>query len=282
MLEDEEFIQYRSIILGMAQDIIQICGEHGLKYALGGGSALGAIRHSGFIPWDDDFDILMPRQDYEKLIQILEETRSEQYWLHTPQKTADYGMLFLQIRKKGTVACGRDEFSEDERGICLDVFPIENTFDFKPLRLFHGMVSLFLCFVVSCNKFYRHQDHILKFALGSKELEKTIKKKALLGKCFSFLSLTSWAKLTDGWHCIIKSNKTKMVTVPSGRKHYFGEIYYRDAFIETDIAEFEGHHWNVPRDIEGYLTQLYGNYMQIPPEDEREKHVFLKVEFPKS
>ncbi len=108
--------------------MVEICNEHGLKYYLIGGTLLGAVRHKGFIPWDDDIDIVMPRQDYEQFRAIVEREHGDQYHLQTPQNEPGYPEDVYKFRKKGTVyeSLRARRFKIKCTGIWVDIFPLDN------------------------------------------------------------------------------------------------------------------------------------------------------------
>lgn len=112
--------------------------------------------------------------------------------------------------------------------------------------------------------------------IGDKEALKIFKTKILIGKCCSFLSLRMWNLIYYKWNGICKNNKSKYVTVPTGRKKFFGEMYERKEFCEFARHDFEGRNWKIPKEYHKYLTHMYGDYMKIPDEAHREQHVVLE------
>lgn len=117
---------------------------------------------------------------------------------------------------------------------------------------------------------------MMDMSAGLSETKKVFKTKIAIGFCFSFLPLNTWTRLLDKWNGLCKNQNTKMVSVPTGRKHYFGEIYQRDEFYEATEAAFEEITVKVPKEYDKYLRHMYGNYMDIPPKEKREQHVVLK------
>ena len=101
-LDSEQLARLQHVLLEMLDDIILVCSREGIDYMLGGGSALGAARHQGMIPWDDDIDLNMTRADVQRFIPAFEAAFSDKYWIHTPEKSDNYALLMPQIRKKGT------------------------------------------------------------------------------------------------------------------------------------------------------------------------------------
>ena len=127
VLTDEQLLDLQKTLNGILRDIVSVCAKHHLRYFLGGGSALGAIRHHGFIPWDDDIDINMPREDHDRFVQVFRQEFGTKYWVHTPEETAGYGLLLSRVLLKGTSVRTREDFHNPECGAFIDIFVIENT-----------------------------------------------------------------------------------------------------------------------------------------------------------
>lgn len=112
--------------LDILEVVADVCERHGIRWFLDRGTALGAVRHKGFIPWDDDVDVGMLREDYERFLQIAEKELPNGYSLHTPDNTPHYAPLFAKVYKDGTEFWSR-EISESkcEQGIFVDIFPYD-------------------------------------------------------------------------------------------------------------------------------------------------------------
>lgn len=277
-LEESHILKIHQILLEILDDIVEVCEEYDIGYFLGGGSALGAMRHKGFIPWDDDMDINMPRKDYDRFIPLFRERFQEKYWIHTPQDTENYALSMTQIRKKGTVMKGRDDFATSECGVGIDIFVIENAFDNKVLRNFQGIVSLMLGYLLSCRKFYRDRKEILSFLKKTQERKGTIYFKIAVGFLIAWIPVTWWCKATDNWHRICKDDHSQWVCGCAGRLHFFGELYKREGFCEVRKEMFEGRMLNVSQDVEGYLEHCYGDWKKLPSPEKRERHIVFELE----
>lgn len=276
VLDDVQLKKLQMILCDILKDIIEVCDAGNINYMLGGGSALGAVRHKGFIPWDDDMDINMPRADYDRFIKLFQEQKGDKYWLHTPEYTPGYNLLLARVRLKGTSVVTREDFFNDECGAFIDIFIMENTFDNKLLRYIHGLGSMAFGLLQSCRKFYRDRKQLMELANGSKELEKVFKTKIFIGFFTSFLSMQTWTRLANNWNRICKNHNSRYITIPSGRKYFFGELYLRKNMCVTQKVPFEDFYARCPKKVDRYLKRLYGDYMTIPAEADREKHVFLK------
>lgn len=275
-LSQEQLQQLQKTVLQIADDIINICEDNNLNYHLTGGTALGAVRHNGFIPWDDDLDIDVARKDCKRLIELIKEKYPDKYYVHYAQNKEGYSIPSIQIRMKNTVVRGCNDANPEQCGAYIDVAIIENTFDNKVLRNIHGFISMGLGFIVSCRKFTKNRKYLLSLVENNKEATKVFKTKIRIGYIFSFLTLRRWTIIYDFWNRICRNESTKYVTVPTGRNHFFGEIYERKDFYETTRHEFENRNWRIPKSYDKYLSHMYGDYMKIPDKNHIEKHVLLE------
>lgn len=277
-LSERELLTLKYRLLEMLVDIDTICRENGLEYQLGGGSCLGAVRHSGFIPWDDDADVNMPRDAYARFAQVVRRDWSGKYWLHDPGSNRGDGLCFARLRMKGTILRSRDDLDpgDDQCGIYVDIFFIDGAPDSPVVRRLHGLGSLLLGFALSCRKFHAFKDFYLGLAGKDRQVRRVFRVKAALGAPLTFMQVGTWCRMWDRWNAMFSRRPTKMVTVPVGRRHYFGELIPRTSILPSSEREFEGHSLKCPRDCDRYLKQLYGQYMVIPDESEREKHVVLE------
>ncbi len=273
VLDDRQLKKLQRVLLGIFLDIISVCQKHNIRYYLSGGTALGAVRHQGFIPWDDDIDINMPRRDYLRFAKIFAEEMGDKYWVHTPDFTEDYNLLLGRVRKKGTCVKTKEDFSNDECGAFVDIFIIENTYTNPLARGFHGFLCLATGLLQSCRKFYQDRKELLKLVSNRKN-RAVFMTKIAIGFCVSFFSVSTWTKITNRCNAMCKNTTTDYVTIPSGRKHFFGEVQPREDFLESVELPFEGTPAKVCKNYDRYLTALYGDYM-TPPTDHKESHVFL-------
>ncbi len=279
ILRGDTLIRYQGILRRMLSDVDEVCKKEKIRYSLGGGSALGAVRHKGMIPWDDDIDVNMLREDLERFLAAFEKQFENRYWIHRPETTHNYPKLFVQIRLKGTVLRELEDLIDDEAGIPLDVFPVENTYDNVILRCWHGMLCMGMKFLLSCRKTYEEKDNLLRLVANDKAGRQGVAVKGWIGKWISFLSLDKWTQLTINC-CKLCKRPGKYVTIPSGRKQFFGEISERKRYENTCLVPFDGQEFQLIEDSAEYLKQIYGpNYLSIPSEEQREHHAVLEIKF---
>lgn len=273
-VDDEMLRKIQCVLLEILDDIITVCDKYEIVYSLGGGSVLGAIRHQGFIPWDDDIDINISRRDYERFIPAFQKEFGDRYWIHTPEQTDNYGLLFARVRRKGTVLRTRDDFWTEECGAFVDLFILENTFNNPILRWIHGTGCQALGLLLSCRKFYRDRKFMMALARDNPALLPAFRIKIALGFLACVGSLRFWTRLANRWSALCGDDHSEMVAIPAGRKKFWGELYRRKDMLEMISKPFEGRMVNCPANYDRYLTCLYGDYMTIPPEADRERHPF--------
>ena len=227
-----------------------------------------------------DVDIGMPRSDYDRFERLMLREFEEKYWIQSIQSSLKYDLNFMKVRRKGTKYVEVFEREEEFAGIFIDVYPIENVYNFLPLRWIHGFWVELMLFCASCVRIYLKLDRLTEY-VGKNRMAYLIRFKAFLGKRLSFFSITKWCLLVDRWASKCKNEDSKYVNIPSGRKHFFGEMYTRKSFFPLKETEFEGEKFYIMSDPNEYLTKLYGNYMEVPKEEERERHSIVKLDLEK-
>lgn len=276
-LSEERLAELKDSLLHAALDVISVCEKNGIRIALAGGSTLGAIRHKGFIPWDDDLDLMMPRSDYAHFCEVFQRELNDRYELVAPNRGKKYRNRFPKIIKRGTVLKTVAEVERDiPNGIFLDIFLLENIPTSGAVRFLKGFWSNCLMYASSRVEFYDCDNPLLREHMsGTAAMEKSYKRIVLVGKMFSFIPLRTWFNWVD--RAVQYKKDTGILGIPTGRKHYFGEIFPEEVFLPFSKGVFEGHEVPLPADCDAYLKNLYGDYMQIPPPEKREKHFFVEL-----
>ena len=291
VLTEQQLASLQRVLNSMLDDIITLCEKHDIAYQLGGGTALGAVRHGGFIPWDDDVDLNMPRKDHDRFVDLFRKEYGDRYWVHTAADTPDYGLLLSRVLLKGTSVRTREDFWNDECGAFVDIFIIENTFNNRLLRTLHGYTCLCFGFAQSCRKFYRDRVQLMKLleprdtacpdAAGTDSEEVlsgyrgAFLTKIRIGWLLSLQSMDWWTHTTERVYALCKNGQSRYVSVPSGKGHFFGELYRREDLCSVSDFLYDGKLRHVPGNYDLYLHRLYGDYMEIPDPDSLEHHVFF-------
>lgn len=279
-LTDCELKRLQNVELGMFRDFLAVAEKYDIAYSMSGGTALGTVRHKGFIPWDDDIDINLTRKSYKRFKAIFDEELGGKYELWAPELGRNHGLAHVQIKKKGTVYKSFNELSKSDNEIYIDIFIQENVPNNVILRKLHGFLCLAFGYLLTCRKTYNDMPYLKPYIEGNAELERAFSKKEIIGRLFSWLTLDTISKLTIKVYSMCKNNGSKFTSIPTGRKHYFGELLLRSDSCETIEMEFEGIKVRMPKGYDNYLSRLYGkNYMEIPPIEKREQHPLMELDF---
>ena len=234
--------------LDILKYIDHICKKNGLNYYLYMGTLLGAIRHKGFIPWDDDLDICMPRSDYKKLIKIMKKRDNDRYSLKCIELSKkEYNYCYAKMIDNNTIAKEIGKFQGDDLGVWVDIFPLDGVGDDieeakKIIFNNKKIVNQVLC--LEAGRKMNFKGKIL-YLLGRKRLNRILVHK-MKKNDFKKSKYVTDIGMID-YHMIFES------------KHFQGE--------RVDL--FEGQEFSVPCCSEELLEKVYGNYMKMPPEEER-------------
>jgi len=251
---------------GILEHVADFCEANHIRYFLCAGTVLGAIRHKGFIPWDDDVDIMMFRKDYERFIALYPQNDQSTYTLYHPSLQKDYNYPSAKV---GDSRTGIDEHIKNacNFGVYMDVFPIDNLPDDeeKRLQLYRKQKDTKLIHLIKVRA--------IKHRPGLKGLFKNVG--LIAGK-----TLYAWMPM----HKVVqKMDQTARTYENDNDTQFCGlvawgygkrEIMPREIYNGSAEAEFEGRSYPIPPGYDAYLTRLYGDYMQLPPEEEREVHGF--------
>ena len=279
-LSEEELETLKWLLVDAYDEFDRTARKYGIFYTLSGGTVLGSVRHQGFIPWDDDIDLMMPRKDFNKLKTVFDKELGEKFTLSAPELGDGHGMTVCQIKRRGTVLRSYNEVSKTDAGVPLDIFVLENTFDMPLLRMLHGIACLAAGYLISVRKAFCDFPYLEPYFAGNDELRKSYVRKARLGKLVSFLTLDQLSGMAYRVYSLCRNDDSRYVTIPSGRKHFFGELYLRSDACRAEEAYFEGRKVPIPCGYKTYLRRLYGdNYMQLPPETDREQHPMIEISF---
>lgn len=247
------------IQINMIREIHRICLENGIKYVVMSGSLLGAIRHDGFIPWDDDMDIGLIREDYEKLMEILKAHPIEGCFLQEYSTDPHYNQPYAKLLKEGTVFV--ETFRKEckaKNGIFIDIFPLDYVKNPES----------------SFNEFRRLLSRLITFAVWKKENCHIQRKgsKRLVNFPAALISVLPKRFLISVQRRLVIRNhpEWKFVANMFSCNYKSWQLY----FAVEDIKNAQEHPFDstvvfVPEHWHENLTRLYRNYMQLPPENKR-------------
>jgi len=257
--------------LEIAKEVHRVCEKNNIKYFLDSGTLLGAIRHKGFIPWDDDLDIGMIREEYEKFIKVAPIELNEKYVLQVWGGDNHYALPFAKIRNINTVYVeNKSQKSQENQGIYIDIFPYDRYGNNKvkqgfPLRLAAKMV------------------------LAKEKMEPWLEEDKINFKRYLvYLPLRVMAMFVTKRKLVeLYEKKAKMYNgdesldyFENGSSPYGKWVIAKECISEVRKAKFESVEFNVPIDDHSYLKGVYGDYMKLPPVDKREnRHQIVTVKF---
>ncbi len=256
--------EIKGIELSLLIEFDKLCKKNGLYYTLCGGTLLGAVRHGGFIPWDDDIDVLMPRPDYDKLLNDIniDKENLPAYMKFVSWKDGSSYFPFIKLVDDRT-RIAVDYLNPDLAGrhIWIDIFPIDgNPSDERELRkLYRKMIFM---------------RKILCIKLAQKNQGKTKLKKMIKPVLIRCLKGISFPWLCQKMDHLAKSYDFEESEYVGGIIWGYGpqERIKKSGYMESISVEFEGKMFYAPSNYEEYLTSLYQNYMKIPPKEKRKIH----------
>ena len=260
--------RWNAVIIDVLSVFIRICEAQGLRYFCAGGTAIGAVRHQGMIPWDDDIDVFMPRPDYDRFLALAAHSMPEGYELLSPYATKDYPMYFAKMCN------ARTTLLENERipcvfGLYIDIFPLDGACDdvetcYREKHRFKRLMNK-LEAVSTHNSFGEYVGLLTKRREWGRFAVKTV-----AFCCRSWLRrwlLKQMDSIAYGHDYALSSR----VVTYSGA--YQRQEIYPKAWLETpQMFAFEGIMVNLPHDYDAYLRHFFGDYMTLPPVEQRASH----------
>lgn len=246
--------------LQILKDVRIICDRHGIKYYLSSGTLLGAVRHKGFIPWDDDVDIMMPYEDYQRFLEVAQQELGEQYFVQNSETDPSYSFAYTHIRKNNTAILREWDLKlRSHHGVWIDVFPMVRVKDGKDRRRKNSLLKVCL-FLIMDNEWLQTNEPWL-IERSSKNVVRLIKIARKLP-----LSIRVWIRGRI-LRRIIHEKRGEYVSfiwsrlsVPVPAEAYEGEPVF---------LPFEDDSYPAPRGYEQFLTRSYGDYMTPPPVEKR-------------
>lgn len=258
--------EHQCAMLSLLHQVDAVCARHGIRYMLFAGTLLGAVRHAGFIPWDDDLDIVMLRDDYERFLDAAERELDPQRFYVQREFSAHWPMFSSKLRLNGTT-CLEKYHPRDpaqHQGVYIDIFPCDALSDSRWMQKL---------------QFYASKIVIAK-SLDRRGYETDSLRKKLFIRACRLLPLGPFRRLATGR----RRSPTRMVhTFFGGSSRFEKSVYPLVWFTDTARARFEDRDYPVSAHADALLRRLYGDYMQLPPESERrsKEHV-LKLDLERS
>lgn len=264
-LDEKMLRQLQLIQLEMLIEVDRICKKCDIHYNIIAGTLLGAVRHGGYIPWDDDADVALLRPEYEKFRQACEtELDKSRFYFQDHRNTPGYRWGYGKLRRKDTLFLREhQEHMPYEQGVFIDIFPLDGVPDSYGMRC----LTNFQCFCIR---------KILWSAVG-----KFADKNPIMRAVFSVLSTIPVYWVFSYYHCLIEAGNKKRTTMvrillfPTPNREYG---YYRRWYEESAELEFEQYlFWGI-KEYHDYLCFKFDNYMTLPPPSQRKVHPVSAIE----
>lgn len=243
--------EQKLLLLSILLDITSFCEKNNIRYFLAYGTLIGSIRHKGFIPWDDDIDLIMPRKDYETFLLMYNGT-NEHYEVLTYKRNRDYHIDFAKVHDRRTIL--QEEYSvKTNYGLFVDIFPYDG---------YTGKKQYYLGIIMA---------RMLHYKTMAWYKNNSIIKNLIIQMVKCSLSILSFKKLLE----LMEKNARK-ASFDASKEVYYVSSYlkfhgpYRKEIFENALwGEFEGHLFRIPCGYDELLKVQYGDYMQLPPKSER-------------
>ncbi len=255
--------------LEILKTVDEFCRKNNIIYSLSYGTLIGAVRHKGFIPWDDDVDLMMFRTDYDRFIKAWIDDPPDGYFLQTDVTDSSYRNNFLKIRKKGTtfIQYEKEKACSYHTGIFIDVFPVDRVAPAglrRKLQFLACQINMLLTrnHVSGKQGFSGAIEKILLNMPGS--VKKQLKR-------LSYQYKIKWNKSTSDDLPLFWNG-----TIFGAKKYFQPDLF--DSFVELP---FEGKQFKAFSCYDSFLRSYFGDYMQLPPEDKRKNHHPLVISFSK-
>ena len=258
-LSQEQLRKVQLTELELLKEVDRICKKCGIRYNIIAGTLLGAVRHKGFIPWDDDADVAFLRDEYEKFRKACEkELNHEKYYFQDHRNTKGYRWGYGKLRKKNTIFLRENqEHMPYEQGVFIDIFPLDNVPENKILRI----INNFHCFLIR--------------KIFWSEVGKITSSSKIKRVCFMTLNKMFGNRIYKHYDKLIKklnrrpSKWVRTLAFPTANKQYG---YLRRWYETSQSIVFEDFMFDTMESYDEYLTFKFGDYMQLPPDKERKIH----------
>lgn len=274
-LSSEVLRRMQLVQLEILLEFDRICKEHNLKYQLFAGTLLGAIRHKGFIPWDDDIDVIMKRDEYDKFINICKSNPNDKYFLQNYETDPNFFRQFSRLRKNNTL-CLQKAYKDINmhHGIFIDIFPLDNV---KTNSIAEKLRYKLLYFLMKVN-FIRNRSISKKSHLVIKRvIARIVRSTNIILNNTSFNKLkTKVMKIYNNKHTGYLNHMTNGTTTARFHKY----LISFDDYTKTIERDFEGYKFPIPENYDKILTNIFGDYMKLPPKDmQRSHHGIIEIKF---
>ena len=271
--DNSELRRLQLVELDLMRIFSEICDKYGLRYYLVGGTMLGAIRHKGFIPWDDDMDVGMPRPDYEKFLKVVKKELPEGYGSLNYKKNKEYNRYFSRIVNKKVKITNASNTKTIEEDAWLDIFPFDGMPNGRLMQNLHFWRMTFVRFFYHASCF----DELVNLNRPGRPW--------YLQAAIRFVAFTHIGSKLNTKRLMLRIEKL-LKKYPYDECDYM--ISFFGAYMKREIVDkkmlgrgkkydFEDLKLNGPVDYDGFLRHFYGDYMTPPKDSDKDKHNIKKI-----
>ena len=274
--DDETLKKIQNIELMILSDFDTFCREHKIDYFLCGGSALGAVRHGGFIPWDDDIDVFLLREDYDKFLNFAEKEMSDKYYILDYDHNKDFVLMNAHLCLKGTKFIPNDIKTLEDSGIFLDLFCLDNISD-DPQKAKKQIKKAWTWNKLMILSKVKKPVLIMYFGWKKKLMEVIL---MIVHYMLLLVRITPehCYKKINYYRDLYKNEDTDTVGFMFDSTPYMS-VLKKSKMYPTKRMMFNGVEANVPHDVKAYLKHTYGDYMKLPPKEKQHNHVPYRLDF---
>ena len=270
-MDDKSLRDLQKAELDILRAIRDVCDKHNLTYYISSGTLLGAVRHKGFIPWDDDADVHMPYKDYRRFLRIAAEELGPDYFVQNCNTEPNFYFAFTKVCRNGTTAMGFNAEKEHvHHGVWVDIFPLAP---------------------VTSNFEHRFKKKLIKYSNLLQMDDYVCARRGIMEKEFGkkvMKMLDILYLLPKGLRRVMHNLTIKLLFISISSKYYseiwasFGNRIPKACYDgPKTMLEFEGELFSVPPDYRKYLETIYGDYMTLPPVEKRKSHGITLVDLSK-
>ena len=267
--DDETLKHLQKVDMKILKYLIDICEEHNLNYFMYGGSLIGAIRHQGFIPWDDDIDVIMFREDFEKLNKILEKNIDKKYKFFNVLNEETYYHTWGRLMLKNTIFKEWwNDYIDYTPNIYIDIFILDNI----PNNKFKRFIHRWTCYLLNMLTFYSY----VKYKNDSKIKEFIQQSIHYSVKILPISPSSIKKKCVKAFTKYQYENCKEVCDFPSSG---IMPISFKTDWLPPKKVNFEDIEVNIPNNFDKILRLEYGEYMELPPEDSRFRPAPQEIDF---
>ncbi len=266
---DGQIKKVHEVEIEILDKVVDVCKKYNIQYFLVYGTLLGAVRHKGFIPWDDDIDIGMLRSDYNKFIDVCtsENALGDKYFLHCDKSDDKYFIPFIKVKKNNTTFAEECiENVDTHKGFFLDIFPFDNVP--KQKSKLQKLQAIIVKNIVDAIYVKYHV-----YSLKSRRRKMLV----ALFLPFSGKTLKKWRDRTLTW--FDKKDTKYVVDILGSVKSVEKDTMIKEKMFPLKPVKFGTKNYNGLNDNDYYLSKVYGDYMKLPPENKRRTHMPTYISF---